>query len=109
MRGPIFETWVMTETLKHRLNQGLAADIYFWRDNHGVEIDLLYPHLGQLFPVEIKSGTTFSSDWLKACQRFAHFAGERSGPATVVFGGEYSFETQGTRVMSWRGFSPKSG
>ena len=93
MRGPIFETWVMTETLKHRLNQGLAADIYFWRDNHGVEIDLLYPHLNQLFPVDIKSGTTFSADWLKACQRFAHFAGERSGPATVVFGGEYSFET----------------
>jgi predicted AAA+ superfamily ATPase len=108
MRGPIFETWVMTETLKHRLNQGLAADIYFWRDNHGVEIDLLYPHLNQLFPVEIKSGTTFSADWLKACQRFAHFAGERSGPPTVVFGGESSFETQGTRVMSWRGFSPTS-
>ena len=109
MRGPIFETWVMTETLKYRLNQGLAADIYFWRDNHGVEIDLLYPHLNQLFPVEIKSGTTFSADWLKACQRFTHLADERSGPATVVFGGEYSFETQGTRVMSWRGFSPKSG
>ena len=109
MRGPIFETWVITETLKHRLNQGLVADIYFWRDNHGVEIDLLYPHLNQLFPVEIKSGTTFSADWLKACQRFTHFADERSGPATVVFGGEYSFETQGTRVMSWRGFSPKSG
>ena len=36
MRGPIFETWVKTETLKHRLNQGLAADIYFWRDNHGM-------------------------------------------------------------------------
>jgi len=109
MRGPIFETWVITETLKHRLNQGLAADIYFWRDNHGVEIDLLYPHLGQLFPVEIKSGTTFSADWLRACQRFAHFAGERSGPATVVFGGDSSFETQGTRVMSWRGFLPAGG
>jgi len=59
--------------------------------------------------VEIKSGTTFSADWLKACQRFTHFAGERSGLSTVVFGGEYSFETQGPRVMSWRGFSPKSG
>ena len=39
MRGAIFETWVLTETLKHRLNQGLTTDLYFWRDNHGVEVD----------------------------------------------------------------------
>ena len=60
MRGAIFETWVLTETLKHRLNQGLTTDLYFWRDNHGVEVDLLYRHQGLLHPVEVKSGTTFA-------------------------------------------------
>jgi predicted AAA+ superfamily ATPase len=79
MRGPILETWVMTETLKHRLNQGLPADIHFWRDNHGIEIDLVFPHESRLFPVEIKSGITFSQDWLKSCQRFAHLSQGRSG------------------------------
>ena len=61
MRGALFETWVLTETLKHRFTQGLSADIYFWRDNHGTEVDLVYPHHGLLHPVEIKSGTTFTS------------------------------------------------
>ncbi|MCX7269981.1 MAG: ATP-binding protein, partial [Burkholderiales bacterium] len=37
MRGAVFESWVVSETLKHRLNQGLAPDVYFWRDNPGTE------------------------------------------------------------------------
>ena len=108
MRGPIFETWVLTETLKHRLNQGLPADVYFWRDNHGVEIDLLFQHNNLLHAVEIKSGTTFSQDWLKGCKRFEHYAGPRCGPSTVVYGGEHSFDTQATHVMSWLGLKHNS-
>ena len=42
MRGAIFETWVVAETLKHRFHQGLPADITFWRDHHGLEVDLVF-------------------------------------------------------------------
>jgi uncharacterized protein len=104
MRGAIFETWVLTETLKHRLNQGLAADVYFWRDNHGVEVDLLYPHQGLLHPVEIKSGTTFATDWLRSCDLFRRYAGDQSAPGVVVYGGHSSFHVLGNQVMSWQGF-----
>jgi uncharacterized protein len=104
MRGAIFETWVLTETLKHRFNQGLEADVYFWRDNHGVEVDLLYPHQGLLHPVEIKSGTTFAIDWLRGCDVFKRYAGERGAPGVVVYGGESSFQLLGSQVMSWQGF-----
>ena len=104
MRGAIFETWVLTETLKHRWNQGLTADVYFWRDNHGVEVDLLYPHQGLLHPVEIKSGTTFATDWLRGCELFRRYAGERSAPGVVVYGGSDSFQLLGNQVMSWQGF-----
>jgi uncharacterized protein len=104
MRGAIFETWVVAETLKHRYNQGLPADVYFWRDNHGVEVDLLYPHQGLLHPVEIKSGTTFATDWLRGCQLFKRCARERSAPGLVVYGGADSFDLLGHQVMSWQGF-----
>ena len=104
MRGAIFETWVLAETLKHRFNQGLSADVYFWRDNHGVEVDLLYPHQGMLHPVEIKSGTTFATDWLRGCDLFKRYAGERSAPGVVVYGGDDSYEILGSQVMSWQRF-----
>jgi len=62
-RGAVFETWVVAETLKHRFNPALAADLYFWRDNHGLEVDLVVEQGDQLQPVECKSGTTDSADW----------------------------------------------
>ncbi|MEY4294447.1 MAG: hypothetical protein RLY82_135 [Pseudomonadota bacterium] len=104
MRGAIFETWVLAETLKHRLNQGLSPDVYFWRDNHGVEVDLLYQHQGLLHPVEIKSGTTFATDWLRGCDLFRRYARERSAHGVVVYGGNNSFQVLGSQVMSWQGF-----
>ncbi len=105
LRGAIFETWVITETLKHRLNRGQNADIYFWRDNHGVEIDLVYSHEGKLHPVEIKSGASFSTDWLAGCEKFLRYAGARGAAGVVVYGGEEDFSILGHRVMSWRGFA----
>ena len=65
-RGAVFETWVVAVTLKHRFNRALAADLYFWRDNLGLEVDLVVEQGCQLQPVECKSGTTDGADWLGA-------------------------------------------
>ena len=101
MRGAIFETWVVSETLKHRWNQGLNADIYFWRDNHGVEVDLLFEHQGKLHAVEVKSGTTFSAEWLSAFDLWKKYAGGLAADPIVVYGGTESFSAKGVQVMSW--------
>jgi uncharacterized protein len=104
LRGAIFETWVISETLKYRLNRGMNPDIYFWRDNHGVEVDLIFSHEGKLHPVELKSGASFNTDWLKNCNTFARYSGTRSEPGIVVYAGKESFRVLGQQVMSWQDF-----
>jgi hypothetical protein len=109
-RGAVFETWVVSETLKHRFNLGLPADLYFWRDNHGLEVDLLFEHAGALHPVECKSGTTYTDDWLAAARRWGAAAGASAQPGgdphpakpTLVYGGELSLEREDHRVLTWR-------
>ena len=101
MRGAIFETWVVSETLKHRWNQGLNADIYFWRDNHGVEVDLVFEHSGKLHAVEVKSGTTFSADWLDGFALWKKYAGTLAADPILVYGGKESFYAKGVHVTSW--------
>ena len=101
LRGAVFESWVVAETLKHRFNQGLPADLYFWRDNHGTEVDLLYEHAGLLHAVEIKSGATFSPDWLQAAQRWQRYAGSAAATPVLVYGGHDSFGFNGVQVMAW--------
>ncbi len=105
MRGAVFENWVITETLKHRYNQGLSAQLYFWRDNHGTEIDLLFEHHGLLHAVEMKSGSSFASDWPAATKKWQSYAGAEAAKPTIIYGGKDSFEMEACHVMGWRNLS----
>lgn len=41
MRSSLFESFVISELLKSRFNQGQPPNLYFWRNNLGTEIDVL--------------------------------------------------------------------
>src|SRR5690606_11194561 len=57
--GNVFENLVVLELLKTRYNQGHSAGLYYFRDSHGNEIDLIYKTGGGLTGVEIKSASTW--------------------------------------------------
>ena len=101
-RGAIFETWVVSETLKHRFNRGLTADLYFWRDNHGLEVDLVYEHQQRLQAVECKSGTTYSADWLAPVRRWRASVGAEAADPVLVYGGATSQTRADHQVLSWQ-------
>jgi uncharacterized protein len=101
LRGAIFESWVVSQTLKHRWNQGLPSDVFFWRDNHGTEIDLMFEQGGALHAVEIKSGATFSPDWLRGLDRWRRYAGADAAASVLVHGGRDSFFADGVHVLAW--------
>jgi hypothetical protein len=46
--------------------------LYFWRDQHGHEIDLNNDQGTSLTPVEIKSGATFQTNWLDKLEWIAN-------------------------------------
>lgn len=102
MRGAIFESFIISEFLKSRYNQGLPADLYFWRDNNGLETDIVFESGTKLQPVEIKSGQTITSDSIRAGQKAARFAGEEALQPWLIYGGDDSYERNGVTVMSWR-------
>ena len=52
--GNIFETFVVDEILKSYLNAGEEANLYFFRNTDGQEVDLIIYQDGKIFPIEIK-------------------------------------------------------
>lgn len=52
--GAFFETYVVNEIIKGFVNAGADAEVYFYRDNHQNEIDLVVLENGVLHPIEIK-------------------------------------------------------
>ena len=101
-RGALFETWVVSERFKQKYNAGQAADLYFWRDSAGHEVDLLEETTSGLLATEIKSGATFAPDWLDGLRKWSHVAGDKAGVPTLIFGGDASFEREQCHVLSWR-------
>ena len=63
LRGNIFETFIVAELMKFRLNCGEQPGLYFWRDSNGIEVDVIIEHGRHLIPIEIKSGKTVARDF----------------------------------------------
>ena len=101
-RGALFETYVVSELTKQRLNAGQPRDLYFWRDSAGYEVDVLIESAQGLQAIEIKSGSTFASDWPDGLKKWQKFAGDESLQPTLVYGGTQSYAREGVQVWGWQ-------
>lgn len=102
MRGALFENLIVGEFLKARYNAGQPADLYFWRDNNGLEADLLFEDDGWLQTVEIKSGATVTATTIRAGQKSKRFAPDESREPWLIHGGADTYHRNGVRVIGWR-------
>ncbi len=102
LRGSLFETCIVAELIKSRFNQGEKADLFFWRDSNGNEVDVIAEQAGKLLPLEIKSGKTLSRDSTKGLNKYVSLATEKAISPTLVYGGDESYSKQGLQIVSWR-------
>ncbi|MBI4838660.1 MAG: ATP-binding protein, partial [Nitrospirae bacterium] len=49
-RSSLFESLVVSELLKARFNRGLVSNLFFWRDNTGIEVDIVAEKGDRLIP-----------------------------------------------------------
>lgn len=104
LRGALFENWVVGEFIKARYNGGMPADLYFWRDNNGLEADLIFEQGSKLQMVEIKSGQTVTSDTIRAGQRAIRMAEDEALTPWLIYGGDETYERSGVKIFGWRDF-----
>jgi len=100
-RGPLFESFVIGEFMKHRFNSGSLHDFFFWRDRTGNEVDVLVDRGDGLQPVEVKSGQTLNRDFFKGLQKWRALAGEVCVRPSLVYGGDERAEAKGIAVFPW--------
>ncbi len=100
LRGNLYENLIVADIVKGALNKGIRPEIYFFRDSHGNEVDLLIREKGGLTPVEIKSAATFSRDFVKGLDRFQVLGIKRVAAGAVLYGGEQRFSVRGVPVFN---------
>ena len=69
LRGGLYENLIVSEIIKNAYNKGIKPEVYFYRDSHGNEVDLLIRNDGKLIPIEIKSASTFTKEFLKSSNK----------------------------------------
>lgn len=102
LRGPLFENMLVIEFLKNRFNKGLDSNIYFYRDSHHSEVDLISKAAKHLEAYEIKSAQTFHPDFLKNLFKLKKLFGNKLRKMTLIYDGELQSQVRGVDVMNFR-------
>ena len=103
--GSIFENLVVIEVLKQQYNSGYDANLYFFRDSNGNEIDLLCKTSNGLVGIEIKAASTWHGKFAKQLVRFA----ANSHPlnqSLVVYNGVELELSNGVNAISYDKLAP---
>jgi hypothetical protein len=101
--GNIFENLAVIEVLKSRYNQGRNAELYYFRDSNGNEIDLLCKTGDGLVGVEIKSASTWNNSFSKSLTNFSE-SNEKLAGRIVVYSGSRIDLSSGVQVRSYKDF-----
>ncbi len=98
--GSIFGNWVIAALKKRFQHHGRQAPLYFWRDQHGHEVDLIADKAISLFPVEIKSGQTFQKNFIQTVNWLNKLQNRADG--ACIYGGDDNFHINDISVCSWK-------
>lgn len=100
--GALFENFVIIERLKEIYNQRLNQRLYFWRDNKGVEVDLIVDKGLEKELVEIKTSKTYATDFAKNLLQVQNELKKKyDTTASVVYQGNLEQSVNGVRLMNW--------
>ena len=102
LRGNLVENFVILELMKARINKGLDPQLYFFRDTHDHEVDLIFQSGSSLIPIEIKSSETFNSDFLKNLHFFKDLTKSHCTNGFVIYAGQQESIIDQWSILNYR-------
>lgn len=88
LKGNLFENLVILEIVKARYNSGKEHKLYFYRDSHNNEVDVIFKSANEIIPIEIKSSKTFNLNFLKGLKYLDSFLNNKISKGYIIYSGE---------------------
>jgi uncharacterized protein len=106
LRGQIFESWGIAEFIKRRQHAGESHGLYYYRDQSGLETDLIIEQAGQCQLVEFKAGQTVTRRALSTLTRVREsLPVDYVKKMTLIHGGDQTQNRQGIEIRGWQQIS----
>jgi uncharacterized protein len=85
-----------------RRTQAIGGGLYFYRDQNGVEADVLIDRPDRMTVVEIKAGQTVTTDLLSPARRVRELlSAVKNTDAVVVYAGDARQDRSDVQLLPW--------
>ena len=101
LKGNIFETFIINEIVKANYNMGESFELYYWRDNHKKELDLIIDFGVKKYGIEIKSSETISQKYFDGLKYWSELSKTSKANMYLIYGGRESHKRNDMNVVSW--------
>ncbi len=101
LRGAIFENLIYNELFKNNANNNYSSKIWFWRDNHGTEIDFLLESGTDMSALEVKSAKNIHSEYLNNLRKFNKYNPDIK-EMYLVYDGDIDRRKDEINVINWK-------
>ena len=102
LKGELFETFVVSEILKHRFNSGKRNNLFYLRDKTGNEVDIILDYGSRIFPIEVKSAETFNKNFIKGLTFIKNLAKTDIKEMGIIYGGKLDQRRGDITVVGFR-------
>ena len=93
---------IITDFIKQRFNAGKANDLSFYRDSNGNEIDLLIPDKNNFTALEIKSSSTYHTDFQKGFKSISETLAPKLTNKVIVYTGDLENLSSDIKLINWQ-------
>lgn len=100
-KGAIFENLIITEVYKNITNSRVNHRLYYYRENSGNEIDLIIDRGSRQTGIEIKSGQTFKSEFLKGLDFWRKLDEVKHDTSVLIYTGDISQNIHEHQIINW--------
>ncbi len=101
LKGSLFETYIINEFVKYNYNIGERNEMYFWRDNHQKEIDLILDFGLYQKAFEIKSSKTINEKYFDTLKYWKELSKTESKNMFLIYGGKENYIRNEMNMVSW--------
>jgi predicted AAA+ superfamily ATPase len=104
IKGALFENMMIAEYVKQMHHHNNPEDLWFWRDTHGNEIDLIVDKGDQMDIIEFKASQTIKTQMFDGLSKFEEISQIKNLNKSLVYGGDTSQKRSAGDLVSWREF-----
>jgi predicted AAA+ superfamily ATPase len=102
LRGLLFENMVIMELKKYLANRGMVDNLYFFRDSHHNEVDLMFDKVVSFDFIEIKSTQTFNNNLFRGLDYIRNLFSEKTMRTMLCYDGPLDKAFRDHRILNFR-------